>query len=79
MPNLFLASDILYPCPISSKSIPESVAPSEINCIAVVDGVDRLLATVNLALIDPWVPFSLTSDISFNFQVAEFVSSFLKQ
>ena len=77
VPNLFLANDILYPCPTSSNSTPESVAPSDINCIAVVDGLERPFATVNLARIDPWVPFSLTSDISFNFHVAWLVSSFL--
>ena len=53
VPNLFLANDILYPCPTSSNSTPESVAPSDINCIAVVDGLERPFATVNLARIDP--------------------------
>ena len=34
VPNLFLANDSLYPCPTSSNSTPESVAPSDINCIS---------------------------------------------
>ena len=38
-PNRFFAKDILYPDPISSKSIPDKDAPSHINCSAAVAGL----------------------------------------
>ena len=77
-PNRFLASDILYPGPTSSNSAPDSVEPSARNCIAVVDGVDFPSVRLNLARIEPWVLFSLTSDMSFSFHVARLLSLFLK-
>jgi hypothetical protein len=33
-------SDILYPLPDSSKSMPDSVVPSQLNCVMRIDGVD---------------------------------------
>ena len=67
--NRFLMSDTLYPLPVSSKSNPDSVLPSQRNCTATAEGVEGPEVTSNLARKDP-VPFALTGDISPIFQTA---------
>ena len=67
----FLVRDILYPEPMSSKSVPERLAPSAPNCSMVVWGLmGPPPFRSNLARRQPCVSCSLTSEMSFSFHAA---------
>lgn len=51
--NLFLLRDSRYPGPSSSRSTPDRVLPSLMNCTARVVGLDGPSDSSNLALRDP--------------------------
>lgn len=72
--NLRLTNDILYPVPESSKSIPDSVVPSQLNCVVRIDGVDGPFETSSRALSVSIPPLSECCEMSVKFQTSLFDS-----
>lgn len=56
--NRRLTRDNLYPDPSNSNSIPDSVVPSQLNCVLIVAGVLGPFVISILALRDPTPLFS---------------------
>lgn len=76
--NLRLTNDILYPVPTNSKSIPDSVVPSQLNCVVKIDGVDGPFATSSLALSVSIPALSECCEMSVKFHTSLFDSPSLK-
>ena len=54
--NLFLVSESLYPVLISSKSTPDKVVPSQLNCAAIIPAFPGPFDNWNRPLRDPTPP-----------------------
>jgi hypothetical protein len=76
--NRRFTSDILYPLPESSKSMPDSVVPSQLNCVVRIDGVEGPLPISRRARSVSMPPLSECCEMSVKFQTSLFDSPNLK-
>ena len=72
-------SDILYPLPDNSKSMPDNVVPSQLNCVVRIDGVDGPLAISSRARNVSIPLLSECCEMSVKFHTSLFDSPSLKK